>query len=53
MMINRSAKQFREFVRNISMIENQHIEALQKNKRELVEKHSEGLLDIGDETVVR
>jgi hypothetical protein len=35
------------------MIENQHMEALHKNKRELVERHSAGVFNTGEETVVR
>ena len=52
-MINQPAKQFREFVSKISTIENQHMEALRNNKRELVERHSAGVLNMGEETVVR
>jgi nitrogen-specific signal transduction histidine kinase len=40
-------------VSKISQIENHHIETLQKNKRELVERHSSGIFNIGEEKVIK
>ena len=52
-MANQPLRQFREFVSKVGLIENQHIEQLQKNKRELVETHSSGLLNLDSEKVTK